>query len=70
MYLDAVMALPIKAWQAEQTKLTTGKISLCEDFYRLKDEIRSVEVLRRGAENLMREEVSDRKIRRTHEAEL
>jgi len=51
-------------------ELTADKFSLCEDFYRLKDEIRSVEVLRRGAENLVREEVPDRKIRRTHEAEL
>ena len=60
MYLDAVMngkkTLPIKTWQAEQAKLTADKFSLCEDFYRLKDEIRNVEVLRRGAENLMREE--------------
>ena len=73
-YLNAVMngktTVPNKSWQAEHKKLTADKFSLCEDFYKLKEEIRSVEVLRRGAENLMREEVPDRKIKRTHEAEL
>lgn len=46
-------------YESEQETLetqTADKFSLCEDFYRLKDEIRSVEVLRRGTENLMRDE--------------
>jgi len=58
-YLDAVLngrrEIPVKAWQSEQTKLTTERFSLCEDYYRLKDETRSVELLRKGAENIMRE---------------
>ena len=58
-YLDAVMKgrteLPVKAWQSEQATLTGERFSLCEDYYRLKDETRSVELLRKGAENIMRE---------------
>ena len=58
-YLDAVLngrkEIPVKAWQAEQTTLTAERFSLCEDYYRLKDETRSVEVLRKGAENIIRE---------------
>ena len=57
-YLAAVLngrkEIPIKAWQSEQTKLTAERFSLCEDYYRLKDETLSVEVLRKGAENIMR----------------
>jgi MobA/MobL family. len=57
-YLDGVMNgrkdIPIKAWQAEQVKLTDDRFSLCEDYYRLKDEIRNVEILRKGVDNLMR----------------
>jgi len=41
-------------WQTEKTTLTAERFSLCEDYYRLKDETRSVEVLRKGAENIMR----------------
>jgi len=58
-YLDAVLngrkKIPTKAWQSEQTKLTAERFSLCEDYYRLKDETHSVELLRKGAENIMRE---------------
>ena len=58
-YLNAVLngrnEIPVKAWQAEQNTLTTERFSLCEDYYRLKDETRSVEILREGAENIMRE---------------
>ena len=58
-YLDSVLngrkEIPTKAWQSEQTKLTAERFSLCEDYYRLKDETHSVELLRKGAENIMRE---------------
>ena len=57
-YLDGVMNgrkdIPVKSWRAEQSKLTDDRFSLCEDYYRLKDEIRNVEMLRKGVDNLMR----------------
>jgi len=47
---------PIKDWQAEQKKLTTAKFALTERYYGLQDEVRSVEQLRKGVENIMRDE--------------
>ena len=68
-YLNAVMngrtdPPPIKEWRAEQTKLTTAKYALCERYYALQDEVRNVEQLRKGAENIMRDEARDAPIRR------
>ena len=51
--------VPIKSWQAEYEKLTADKFSLCEDYYRLKDETRYVELLRKSTENLMRDDVPE-----------
>ena len=61
--------VPIKDWRTEQTKLTAAKYALCERYYALQDEIRSVEQLRKGAENIMREEARDAPTRR-HDIEL
>jgi hypothetical protein len=56
-YLDGVMngrtTVPVKAWQAEQSRLTSEKFLLCDDYYRLQDETRSAEVLRKSAEGIM-----------------
>jgi len=61
-YFDKVMngrtSLPIKAWTEEQLKLIAEKFALCEEYYRLKDDVRNVDVLRRGAESVMREETA------------
>jgi hypothetical protein len=48
--------IPINSWKNEKTKLTAEKYSLCEDFYKLKEEIRNVEIIRRGAEKFMQED--------------
>jgi len=63
-YLNAVMngrtdPPPIKEWRAEQTKLTTAKYALCERYYALQDDVRSIEQLRKGAENIIRDEARD-----------
>ena len=61
-HFDAVMngrtKLPIKDWQAEQKDLLAERYLLCEEYYNLKDEVRSVEVLRRGLEELLWEEAT------------
>jgi len=54
--LNGRTKIPVADWKAEQTRLTAHRQSLCEKFYTLKDEVRSVEALRNGAENIMREE--------------
>ena len=73
-YLDAVMngktTIPIKTWQAERDKLTAEKYALSEEYYTLKDEVKSVEVLRKGAESLMREDTQRTQPQRTQGMEL
>jgi len=58
-YFEKVMngrtGLPIKTWTEEQSKLIADKFTLCEEYYRLKGDVRNVEVLRKGAENIMKE---------------
>jgi len=60
-YLDGVMngrdKIPTKDWQAEQKKLLAERYGLCEKYYTLKEEIQTVEVIRRSVENLMREDL-------------
>ena len=62
--------VPVKAWQAEQKRMTADRFSLCEIYYRLRDETRSIELLLRGAENLMREDVRERGQQRSHNIDL
>ena len=73
-YLDAVLngrkEIPVKAWQSEQTTLTAERFSLCEDYYRLKGETHSVEILRKGAENIMRNDVSRMQLERAQDIDL
>ena len=73
-YLKGVMgankALPIKAWQSEQKKLTDAKFTLCERYYELQDELRSVELLRKSTENIMREEKQERQPTRAQNVDL
>jgi vacuolar-type H+-ATPase subunit I/STV1 len=73
-YLNAVMngrtdPIPIKDWRAEQMKLTASKYALCERYYALQDEVRSVEQLCKGAENIMREEQREQQPRRAQDME-
>ena len=71
-YLAAVMngrtdPPPIKDWRKEQQSLTAAKYALTERYYALQDEVRSVEQLRKGAENIMREDVQERLPRRAQD---
>ena len=72
-YLNAVMngrtdPPPIKDWRKEFDKLTAAKYAACERYYALQDDVRSMEQLRKGAENIMRQDARDAPTRR-HEQE-
>jgi len=74
-YLNAVMGdrtdpPPIKEWRKEHATLTAVKYAACERYYALQDEIRNVEQLRKGAENIMREDVQERQLKRVHDVDL
>jgi hypothetical protein len=60
---------PIKDWKSEYTKLTGYKAKLCEKYYSLQDEVRNVELLKKGADNIMRESVKEVPTKR-HSMEL
>ena len=45
-------------------------VAACERYYALQDEVRSVEQLRKGAENIMREGVQERQPRRVQDIDL
>jgi len=63
--------IPIKDWKAEHEKLTAERFKLCESYYRLNDEVRNVEILRKVAEEIMREEMQKEKQRnRPHSVDL
>ena len=55
-HLNGRTAIPEKDWRTEHAKLTAERYALCEEYYKLKDDVKSVEFLRRGADGLMREE--------------
>jgi hypothetical protein len=72
-YLKAVMGdrtdpPPIKDWRKEHERLTAAKYALCERYYALQDDVRSMEQLRKGAENIMQQDARDTPTRR-HEHE-
>ena len=63
-YLRSVLngrsSIPVNKWQAEQKKLIQSRFALCEDYYKLQDDVRSVELLLKGADSIIREEARER----------
>jgi len=57
--MNGKKTVPINSWKDELTRLTAEKFSLCEDFYKLKDETRYMELLRKSTENLIRDNERD-----------
>jgi len=51
--------VPVKEWQAEQKTLTAAKTSLTARYFALQDEVRSIEQLRKGADNIMQQEARE-----------
>jgi len=56
--------VPVKTWEKEIQSLTSEKTALTARYYSLQDEVKSVEQLRKGTENIMREEARDAPTRR------
>ena len=71
-YLKGVMngrtTLPVKAWKAEQGKLTVEKNQLTKAYFSLKDEAKNVEQIRRGVHELMKAET--RRMHLTREQDI
>ena len=60
---------PIKEWRKEQAKLTADKYAACERYHALQDDVRSMERLIKGADNIMQQDARDAPTRR-HDIEL
>jgi len=58
-HLNGRTAIPEKEWRAEHAALTAERYTLCEEYYKLRDDVKSVETLRRGAEHIMSEDAPE-----------
>ena len=54
----------------EFADLTAERYALCEEYYKLKDDVKSVEFLRRSAENIMSADAPEREPKRTQDISL
>ena len=73
-YLKGAMngktGLPIKAWKAEHSKLTTEKNKLNQAYAALKNEVWEVEKIKRGVDEIMREEKQKAQPKRTQDMDI
>ena len=73
-YLKKVMNgrtnLPIKKWKAEAAQLAAEKNRLYQDFYKLRDEVREVEIIKRNMEHVMQADAPKRTVTRNKGMEL
>ena len=71
-YLDGVMngrtGIPLKAWKAEQEKLTAERKELSRRYLALKDEVKEAEQIRKCVYSILREE--SRNAQPTHKQDL
>ena len=68
-HLNGRTTIPIKKWESEYKELTAKRYSLCDKYYDLRSEIKSVEQLKRGALNLIKAEEIERKPQRKRDFE-
>ena len=74
-YLDGVMngksPIPVKEWRKELLEKTTEKHALYDEFYKLRGDVRNVEILRQSTERIMSEAPLERTApTRTHDHDL
>jgi hypothetical protein len=69
-HLNERTVIPEKEWRAERAKLLTDRYAHMEKYYALKKDVQNVEVLRRGAETMMREIMPERAVARAQGLKL
>jgi len=62
--------IPEKDWRAQRESLLAERYAHCDEYYKLREDIKSVETLRRGADNLMRDITPERTQARKLELDL
>ena len=53
LLLNGRTFIPVKTWKDEARTLPAEKDALYQEYYRLNEEVREVETIRRTAENIM-----------------
>lgn len=59
-HLNGHDKIPVKEWSAEYNSLLAERYANLDRYYKLKDDVRNVEVLRRSAERIMRDITPER----------
>jgi hypothetical protein len=54
-HLNGRTTIPDKEWRSERNKLLADRYAHCDDYYKLREDVQNVEVLRRGAEKMIGE---------------
>jgi hypothetical protein len=54
-HLNGRTTIPEKEWRSGRDKLLAERYAHCDDYYKLREDVRNVEVLRRGAEKMISE---------------
>jgi len=60
-YLNGRKEIPNKAWKAERVRLNAEKATLYQDYYRLKDEVKNAETIKRNVNEIMRGDEQNKK---------
>ena len=55
-HLNGYGKIPEKEWRAGLAELLTGRTAQVERYYKICDDVKNAEALRRGAEKIMRED--------------
>lgn len=65
--LNGYSKIPEKDWRAERDKLLAERYAHCDDYYKLREDIKNVEALRRGADSITRDIMPQRMPTRTQD---
>ena len=68
--LNGRTKIPVGEWKQEQEKLNALRYSLAEKFYSLQDEIRATEIIKNGAERIIKEETQERATQKSVDIDL
>ena len=67
---DPKKSPPVSKWQAEIGKLNAERERLESDYYKLREEVKDAEQIRKSVYNIVRREQREQQPRRTHEMDI
>ena len=64
-HLNGYGKIPENEWKTEREKLLAGRFARCDEYYKLRDDVKSLETLRRAAETIARGVTPERTPKKT-----